>query len=244
MTSLPLLQGPRDLQCTLCPLHEGSPEPRCIPLTLHPSCHPLGPSSPDPVLVVGMNPGREELRQDRPFCGPSGSLLDNNYLKSSGLAAVRTVWLTNSARCWTPLDSQPKVSHRNTCSRRWIPSDLAFLREHHPSCRVLDVLCLGADASDCILRFVRLVADRTFAKGGSPLRWILQNQGTLSPPLPGDEGWTLRLWATYHPAFLLREGGVQAPAVSAHLSLMVNTIRGTMPDLLAPVVVPPFDPTP
>lgn len=245
MVALPLLQGPRDLGCTLCALHEGSPAPRCIPLTLHPSCQPHDPGL-DPILLVGMNPGRTELREDRPFCGPSGQLLDRAYLQASGLPSIRSVWLTNSARCWTPLLDQPKVSHRNACSRRWMPEDLRFLRTMHPSCRMLDILCLGADACDCVVRLVRHLADRGFGGKGSPLRWLLQNQGTITPPLPipGHEGWPLRLWATYHPAFLLREGSVQSPAVAAHLSLLVNTVRGTMPDVLLPTVVTPFDPTP
>ena len=245
MPDLPLLQGPRNRECTLCSLSEGAGANRCIPLTLHPSCQSSAAMARDPLLLVGMNPGRAEMREDRPFVGPSGQLLDRVYLNASGLLSLTCVWLTNASRCWTPLTEQPKVSHRNACSRAWMPQDLAFLRTNHPSCPTLNVLCLGADAADTMLRLVRLT-DKSFAKGSSPLSFLLKNQGTLTPalPVPGHEGWVLRLWGTYHPAYLLREGGVQMPAVSGHLSLLVHTLSGAVPVSTPPTLVPPFDPTP
>lgn len=244
MPELPVLQGPRDRGCTLCSLHEGAGANRCIPLTLHALTPFRNPPLP-PLLVVGMNPGREEQQADRPFVGPSGKLLDRTYIGASGLSSLCTVWLTNASRCWTPLTQQPKVSHRTKCSSRWIPEDLSFILDHHPNQPQIDVLCLGADASDAVIRLVRKV-DRAFSKGTSPLTFLIKNQGTVTPPLPTarHDPIPLRLWATYHPAYLIREGGVQAPTVSAHLSLIVHALAGTAIPASAPLVVPPFDPTP
>lgn len=70
--------------CSRCPLRGKKVVP------------PHGPLDPD-IVVVGEGPGMQEERQQKPFVGPSGGLL-NGILQQAGFERSR-VWTTNALLC-------------------------------------------------------------------------------------------------------------------------------------------------
>lgn len=67
-----------------------------------PSAQPDGP----PIAIIGEAPGNEEVKQDKPFAGRSGKLLDEN-LQTAGLDR-RTCLVANTFRYQPPGN---KVAH-------------------------------------------------------------------------------------------------------------------------------------
>jgi uracil-DNA glycosylase family 4 len=98
---------PKNPQCRLCPL---STEARIKSVCVW--GRQFGPESSRPVMVVGEAPGQMEDRQDSPFVGPSGRLIQE-ALKDAG---VNSYYITNCAKCWPKLTKNPKPPHIKACS--------------------------------------------------------------------------------------------------------------------------------
>lgn len=152
-----------------------------------------GPTSGYNILIVGEAPGSEELGQGRPFIGRSGQLLER-YLGRSGIL-------------------RSNVRLANLCTRR--PRDNRF--EH----------LLGTDTLNEDLEILsREVIDNKpnviIALGGWPLYFLTGFCGTnKNKPAPGTGihlyrgsrlpavekfgGPTQKVFATYHPAYVLRD---------------------------------------
>ena len=74
------------------------------------------------VLIVGQNPGAEEVEQARPFVGKTGQMMEK-YLRDAGLTR-EDVSVGNAIRCrWRGTNELPKINERmvrdalNHCSR-------------------------------------------------------------------------------------------------------------------------------
>lgn len=114
---------PRNADCDLCPLG-GRALNRCVwGEWWTDDVEWSGPV----VMVVGMNPGAQEDQVNRPFVGPSGSLLKSG-LKQAG---VRRAYLTNAAKCVGDVD----MDHARACKD--------YLEEELASVRPAFILALG-----------------------------------------------------------------------------------------------------
>lgn len=65
-------------------------------------------------VLVGQNPGWDELLADEPFVGASGRTFDK-ALMEHGLGR-HEFYITNVVKCWTPNNAAPSKKHMDACS--------------------------------------------------------------------------------------------------------------------------------
>lgn len=210
--------------CKACDLH------LCAKNVGIPSRHlptSLPPKSTNPVVIVlGMNPGNQEDRQGECWIGPSGQLLTGPYLQGSGIIDTASVYLCNIARCVSP-GGTPKPMHYRTCLGNTL-SDINTIIDFHSPAKSRAILCAGADP----LRYF----SKTFQKKHMYQPEGFKSQGMLIPTLPRTH-----LFATYHPAAVLREPGLIHP-VSDHMALLFAFLTGKLAKPSMPTIVPAFYP--
>ena len=112
------------------------------------------------IVLVGEQPGDQEDRQDRPFVGPAGRLLDD-ALNAAGIDRD-AVYLTNvvkhfkwerSGRSERRIHRKPNDAEVRACYP-WLTAELAAIRPHV-------VVALGATAAQAILgKTFRVTRDR------------------------------------------------------------------------------------
>ena len=66
------------------------------------------------LMVIGQNPGREEVRQGEPFVGPSGRFFDEAVEAVLGLRRS-DLYICNVVRCYTPDNRSPTVAEIEEC---------------------------------------------------------------------------------------------------------------------------------
>jgi uracil-DNA glycosylase len=108
------------------------------------------------VMLVGQNPGREEVKQGRPFVGRSGRYL-NKVLHKKGIDRDK-LYLTGIVKEPTPGNRKPNAKE----IKRWMPCLEAEIEEIKPSVIVL----LGRVAAKA-LRYEGIDYIETYHPGGS-----------------------------------------------------------------------------
>jgi uracil-DNA glycosylase family 4 len=223
MTPLPILL-PAHPSCTECELHSGARNPG-VPSVHLPESLPFSRTTPV-VAVLGMNPGLQEDRTNTPFVGPSGRLLREVYLKH--ITPHATVFLLNTARCYTHSSSPPKPRHFRACFTSHSSLDLTTIAGDLAIDTPRLLLCCGAHALTTVTKFC---SARSW-----PLSTGFTRQGTPTH-LWGD--WSL--FTTFHPAAVLRDANLMHP-VSDHMTLLHSALTGQMPVASSPSIVPPYLP--
>jgi len=133
------------------------------------------------VMLVGEAPGAEEDRIGRPFVGRAGQLLDR-MLKSIGLDRSK-VYIANVVPWRPPANRTPTPQETQAC--------LPFIRRQIELARPEILVCLGGSAAQTLLG----------VKDG-----ITRARGTWFE-YRCDDSRTLKAFATFHPAYLLRQPG-------------------------------------
>ena len=223
-TDIHLDYFPNHSSCKRCDLHEGAKNPGVPTRSLDSSG--LSSGLP-PLIVVGMNPGVREDTLNTCFVGPSGKLLTSVYLNHPDILS-HPVYLTNAARCPTlGNNDKPKRRHYSAC---WphTETDILAILDVHPGTAY--ILCLGADSYNTV--------SRHFLGKGESLRHGFNNQGQANTLGPVDR---LRIFATFHPAAVLREQKYLHP-VSDHIELLARSMNGQLPTPSNPDIVEPMFP--
>lgn len=83
------------------------------------------------IMLVGQNPGSEEVKQGRPFVGRSGKFL-NKVLKKHGIDRGR-LFITSVVKESTPGNRKPTAPE----IRRWMPCLINEIKRVKPSIIVL-----------------------------------------------------------------------------------------------------------
>ncbi|MBN1435837.1 MAG: uracil-DNA glycosylase [Sedimentisphaerales bacterium] len=139
-----------------------------------------GQGNPHARLVfVGEAPGASEDEQGLPFVGRAGKLLDD-IINAMGLSREE-VFIGNILKCRPPDNRDPQKEEIMNCE--------GFL---HEQLRVIEpeiIVALGAHAA------------RTLLQVTTP---IGQLRGRFYEYVPGEGAEPIKLLATYHPAYLLR----------------------------------------
>lgn len=131
------------------------------------------------IVFVGEAPGGDEDEQGRPFVGRSGQLLDK-IIAAMGLQR-QDVFICNILKCRPPENRDPKPDEIIHC--------IHFLETQLEIIKPEIIVALGAHAA------------RTLLKSNDP---IGQLRGKfLSYHTPSGYG-PIKLMATYHPSYLLR----------------------------------------
>ena len=208
--------------CIACELHQEAKNPGVPTVHYEQSVFP-SPAKPF-LIVVGMNPGYNEDKENRPFVGPTGNMLKNVYLKVLNILDTHVVYFTNAARCVTHSNGVAlKNSHLKAC---WphTSHDIHKILEWHTVGGSL--LCLGTHAVQSVTRHMM---DKALT-----LSKAIENQGK-----PIKEG--LNFFATYHPAGVMRQQRLKY-AVSEHLELIGQHLHGAVPSPSLPTIIQPRSP--
>ena len=139
-----------------------------------------GEGNPDARIVfVGEAPGATEDEQGRPFVGRAGTLL-TKIIEAMGLKR-EDVFIMNILKCRPPKNRDPQATEVAACED-YLYSQL----------QVIDpevIVALGAHAARTLLQTTESIG---------ALR------GRFHEYVPGVMGEPIKLLATYHPAYLLR----------------------------------------
>jgi DNA polymerase len=131
------------------------------------------------IMICGMVPAKEENEQGMPFVGRAGKLLDK-ILNEVNLD-LNNVYVTNLVKCF--------LAAGRKLDQDWIDSCLPFLISQISIIKHCVIVTLGADATNALL-------------GLDPETFIGQNRGKAH-----SYGLNTVVVPTYHPSFLLRQGG-------------------------------------
>jgi uracil-DNA glycosylase len=131
------------------------------------------------IMFVGEAPGQKEDEQGIPFVGRAGQLL-TNIINAMGLDR-KDVFIGNILKCRPPNNRDPKPDEKDAC--------IGFLKQQ---LEIIDpdiIVALGAHAAHTLL------------ETNSP---IGQLRGRVLEYCPHPMARPIKLIATYHPAYLLR----------------------------------------
>ncbi|MHC4637524.1 MAG: uracil-DNA glycosylase [Planctomycetota bacterium] len=131
------------------------------------------------IVFVGEGPGADEDAQGRPFVGRAGKLLDKIII-AMGLERG-DVYICNILKCRPPGNRDPKPDEITSC--------INYLQRQIEILNPEIIVALGAHAA-------RTLLDTT--------KTIGQLRGHFHEYYTGIERPAIKLMATYHPAYLLR----------------------------------------
>lgn len=144
-------------------------------------------AQPAKWMVVGEAPGEQEDMQGLPFVGRSGQLLDA-MLSAVGVSRERDVFITNVIKCRPPGNRNPKPEEIAACSP-YLMRQIALLKPER-------ILVLGRFAAQTLL-------------GTSATIGSLRGRTHM---LATDDGRSIPVVVSYHPAYLLRSPTEKARA--------------------------------
>ena len=150
------------------------------------------------LMFVGEGPGAEEDKQGLPFVGRSGRLLDRLMAEEIGLTREQC-YIANVVKCRPPDNRDPKPEEVAAC-RPWLDQQLNLIAP-----RV--IVTLGNFSSKLLL---------DTETGITRLRG-------RSYPMPSTDAVII---PTYHPAAVLRGGGVQEAQMRSDLVRARMAISG------------------
>ncbi len=155
---------------------------RCCKCTLGGTRKNAVPGEGNPnarIVFVGEAPGADEDAQGRPFVGRAGQLLDN-ILKAVGLKR-KDVYICNVLKCRPPDNRDPKPEEIISC--------MPYLQRQIEAINPEMIVALGAHAARTLLNSNEAIGR---------LRGYFHEYHTGIGSKP------IKLMATYHPAYLLR----------------------------------------
>jgi DNA polymerase len=131
------------------------------------------------ILFVGEGPGEDEDAQGRPFVGRAGQLLDR-IIKACGLERS-DVFIANVLKCRPPENRDPRPDEIINC--------LPYLQQQIEIINPEVIVALGAHAARTLLNTNKSIG---------------QLRGQFHEYYPGIGRPPIKLMATYHTAYLLR----------------------------------------
>lgn len=239
--ALPVLNATRrDTSCVRCDLSKAATTV-CVPTTW---LHPDGPSFPASrtetyhkraVIVVGEAPGKSEDIAGKPFVGQSGRMLLGAYINFFKLMDKVDVFLSNAVRCRPPQNKTPTTTQLKMC-HGFLMADIITLQRLYDE---VIILAVGGSAvttvKGCSLKSgMGEQGDLTDFKqllGTTQRKYIPILEGIVEqikkdpsdPPYPEP----CRVFATYHPAYLLRNPSAGL-AVKAHVTMLCDYLEGKL----------------
>jgi len=148
------------------------------------------------ILLLGEAPGAEEDKQGLPFVGKSGQLLDK-VLESVGLDRTK-VYITNILP-WRPPGNRTPTNDEILLFRPYVLKHIELI---NPKI----VVCLGGTAAKALLQTTEGIMK---LRG----RWLTVN------------GINAKVFATFHPAYLLRSPGQKREAWRDFLTITSEATR-------------------
>ena len=78
------------------------------------------------LMVVGQNPGSDEVIREEPFVGASGQFFDSAVLEVLGLERA-SFYISNVVRCFTPGNRTPSADEMENC-RDFLDREIALVK--------------------------------------------------------------------------------------------------------------------
>jgi uracil-DNA glycosylase family 4 len=78
------------------------------------------------IMVVGQNPGRDEVEKKEPFVGMAGKRFDEILFKVVGITRA-DLYISNSIRCHTPGNRKPSQNEEDNC-REFLDKEIAIIK--------------------------------------------------------------------------------------------------------------------
>lgn len=139
-----------------------------------------GEGNPDArIMFVGEAPGADEDAQGRPFVGRAGQLLDK-IITACGLER-NDVFIGNILKCRPPGNRDPRPEEIISC--------LPYLQQQIEIIEPEIIVALGAHAAKTLLKSTKAIGEL---------------RGQFHEYITGIGRSPVKLMATYHPAYLLR----------------------------------------
>lgn len=157
--------------------------------------HVLSNMNPSKFMVIGQNPGWNELEKQEPFIGAAGNNFDVEIEKHG----ISRDWfyICNTVRCYTVGNQKPTVRHMERCE--------PFLRMEIGLLKPKLVITLGAVA------FAQLCPGVEF---GASLKKITKS-----------EKFNVPVFAIYHPSPVNFRGGDRKAAFQEQIKVMCGLIK-------------------
>ena len=184
----------------------------------------LAPRFPRCLLVVGEAPGLQEDRACKPFVGPSGRMLQEVYLDLFDFDSQVDIYLTNAVRCRVPSPLTPTATQLKAC-QGYLLSDVRQLQAHYEE---VIILAVGASALKALtgLSLRKWSTQQGEHTDFTQLSKTKKDIERLSEVL-SDRPKPCRVFATYHPSYLMRPNGAQMGlAVHSHLTRLQAYLNG------------------
>lgn len=125
--------------------------------------HVFSNMNPTRFVVVGQNPGWNELEKREPFVGAAGANFDEEVAKNGGSRS--DFYITNTVKCWTKQNTRPLDRHVEACE--------PFLRMEAKLLKPKIIIALGAIAfqtlcpeyrfSDCLRKITPSIYGKVYA---------------------------------------------------------------------------------
>lgn len=176
-----------------------------------------GEGSRDAELVIlGQNPGPQEIQQGRPFVGSSGEIL-NRTLSRAGVLRGSS-YVTNVAKCYVKPGTPVPPGAVRHCQKAWLDDEISEI-----SPKV--VLTLGQEAFNalCSPKHLALVHVRSAAKK-DPSYWL------AGAPYHHPDGYVVV--GAAHPAFVARTGFAILPKLQAQIEQARRVLEQGAPTIL------------
>jgi DNA polymerase len=139
------------------------------------------------VMFIGEGPGRQEDLTGRPFIGRAGELLTRIIEQGMGIPRSK-VYIANLVKC------RPTV-------------DMKMVRDRPPDPEEVDI------CTPYLMKQIHIIRPKVIVALGSPSAKFLLKTGIGITKLRGDWGELdgIPVMPTYHPSYLLRNGGESSP---------------------------------
>lgn len=157
--------------------------------------HVLSNKNPSPFVIVGQNPGWNELEKNEPFVGAAGNNFDTE-IKKHGVSRD-WFYICNTVRCYTEGNQRPTQRHMDRCE--------PFLRMEINLLRPKLIIALGAVA------FTQLCPGVDF---GPSLKKITKS-----------EKFGVGIFAIYHPSPVNFRDGSRRAAFEDQIRVMCELVK-------------------
>ena len=142
------------------------------------------PSEGDPmadIMIIGQSPGDNEVKNRRPFCGPSGDILD--IILDEAELPRSQVYIANALKCHPPGNRPATSEELVICTTIWLKKEIKTVDP-----RI--VLILGKDA------FMATMPRSKYGEWGHLVKIKSKSRLYL---------------ISYHPSFFIRRSDLEGP---------------------------------
>lgn len=167
------------------------------------------------LFIIGEAPGQDEDRKGYAFVGKAGKLLDSVLEDVGRILTLQNFYITNVVACRPPNNRDPNMEEIENCRPRLLK------QIDHANVKV--IVTLGKVAVCGILGMDPEVSPLNVFRWHKKTRYKEARIHNVS--FPGKDVRQIPVYSTYHPAFVLRQGGKSRLKYRSHI---METIQAAL----------------